>query len=52
VGKREEKNQLVRTMRREEDNIKICLKEIGCRTGLVWFRVWTYEGCCERCNAR
>jgi hypothetical protein len=24
-----EKNQLVRTMCREEDNIKVCLKEIG-----------------------
>ena len=29
VGNRDGKNQLVRTMRREEDNIKMCLKEIG-----------------------
>jgi len=29
VGKRDGKNQLVRTMCRQEDNTKVCLKEIG-----------------------
>jgi hypothetical protein len=28
VGKRDGEKQLVRTMRREDDNIKVCLKEI------------------------
>jgi len=29
LGKRDGKNQLVRTMRTDEDNIKMCLKEVS-----------------------
>ena len=46
VGKPEGKRQLWRRKGRWEDNIKICLQEIGWQawTGLIWLRTGTGDG--------
>jgi hypothetical protein len=49
VGNPEGKRPLGRPRRRWVDNIKMDLREIGW-IGLIWLRIGTVEGSCERGN--
>jgi hypothetical protein len=46
VGKPEGKKSLGRPRRRKKDNIKMNLREVGCRAwaGLIWLRIGTGGG--------
>jgi len=44
MGKPEGKRPLGRPRRRWEDNIKMDLQEVGCRTGSSWLRIRTGGG--------